>query len=180
MTVRKLTTHRRRVEPLFPLQAPVALARRFYQITLAVVAEVQDGTELRPLEFGVLIHLHHHPDIDQNTLVERMALDRTTISAMVYRLEQMGLIQRSVNGADRRARVLRLSAEGKALHDRQLPKATAAQARILAVLSAAERRSLIEMLNRVIDANQSYVRPGAGRRKPVRKAPETAATGRHD
>jgi hypothetical protein len=88
---------------------------------------------------------------------------------MVYRLEQLGLIERSVNGADRRARVLRLSAAGRALHDRQLPKALAAQERILAVLKPAERRALIAMLVRVIEANQSYVRPGAGRRKPVRK-----------
>jgi DNA-binding MarR family transcriptional regulator len=180
MTVRKLTTRGRRAQPLSPLQAPVALARRFYQITLGVLAEVQGDTELRPLEFGVLIHLHHHPGIDQNTLVERMALDRTSISAMVYRLEHLGLIERSVNGADRRARVLRLSAAGHALHDRKLPKATAAQARILAVLSPAERRSLIEMLGRVIEANQQYVRPGWGRRKPVRKTPATAAAGRHD
>ena len=33
------------------------------------------------------------------------------------------------------------------------------------LLTAAERRSLIDMLARVIDANQAYVRPGAGRRR---------------
>ena len=146
-------------------RAPIALARRFYQITLSVVAEIQENSELRPLEFGVLIHLHERPGIDQNTLAERMALDRTSISGMVYHLEQLGLIERAVNGTDRRARELRLTAAGKRLHDRQLPKALAAQERILQVLTAAERRAFIDMLVRVIDANQSYVGPGAGRRK---------------
>ncbi len=157
-------------------RSPIALARRLYQIALGVVAEVQAGTGLRPLEFGVMVHLHDTPGIDQNTLAERMALDRTSISAMVYRLEQQGLVERPINGADRRARVLRLSAAGKALHDQQRPKTVVAQDRILAVLTAAERRSLIEMLVRVIDANQSYARPGAGRRKRVaRKAPGTGS-----
>lgn len=165
--------------PALPATArsPVSLARRLYQIALGVLAEVHAGTDLRPLEFGVMIYVHDTPGIDQNTLAERMALDRTSISAMVYRLEQVGLLERSVNGADRRARVLRLSAAGKALHDRQRSQALAAQDRILAVLKPAERRSLIEMLVRVIEANQSYIRPGAGRRKPVRKNRQAPVTG---
>lgn len=146
-------------------RAPIALARRFYQITLSVVAEIQENSELRPLEFGVLIHVHERPGIDQNTLAERMALDRTSISGMVYHLEQLGLIERAVNGTDRRARELRLTAAGRRLHDRQLPKALAAQDRILEVLTVAERRAFIDMLVRVIDANHSHVGPGAGRRK---------------
>jgi DNA-binding MarR family transcriptional regulator len=151
-------------------RAPIALARRFYQITLSVVAEAHADTDLRALEFGVLIHLHEAPGIDQNTLADRMALDRTSISAMVYHLEQQGLIERAVNGMDRRARELRLTAAGKRLHDRQLPKALAAQERILEGLTATERRTFIDLLVRVIDANQSYVGPGAGRRKRTERA----------
>jgi DNA-binding MarR family transcriptional regulator len=157
-----------------PGHSPMALGRRFYQIAVAVSAEVQEPVGLRPLEFGVMIRLHDTPGLDQNTLGERMALDRTSTSALVYRLEQLGLIERAVNGADRRARVLRLTPVGKALHDRQRPKARAAHDRMLSVLSAAERRSLIDMLVRVIDANQAYVRPGAGRRR--RHSGKAAAT----
>ena len=43
--------------------------------------------------------------------------------------------------------------------------------RILSVLSAAERKALIDMLVRVIEANEAYVRPGAGRRKRSRHPP---------
>jgi DNA-binding MarR family transcriptional regulator len=153
-----------------PSRSPISLGRRFYQIAVAVAAEVHEGTGLIPLEFGVMIYLHETPGLDQHTLAERMALDRTTTSAIVYRLEQQGLIERAVNGEDRRARVLRLTRKGQALHDRQRPKAQAAQDRILSVLTAAERRSLIDMLVRVIDANRTYARPGAGRRPRGRKA----------
>ena len=149
---------------------PIALARRFYQLTTAVTAEVQERerTGLRHLEFGVIVRVHDTPGLDQNSLAEWLALDRTTISAMVFRLEQQELLARAVNGTDRRARVLRLTKKGRALHDRVRPLARAAQERILTVLTPAERRSFIEMLARVIEANYSYVRPGAGRRRPVR------------
>jgi DNA-binding MarR family transcriptional regulator len=152
-------------------RAPIALARRFYQIATAVTAEVHEleKTGLRHLEFGVMVRVHDTPGLDQNTLAEWMALDRTTISTLVYRLEQQRLIERAVNGADRRARVLRLSPKGTALHDRIRPKTEAAQQRTLAVLSPAERHALIDMLVRVIEANDAYVGPGAGRRAPVRK-----------
>jgi len=152
---------------------PIALARRFYQIATAVTAEVhkRERTGLRHLEFGVMVRVHDTPGLDQNTLAEWMALDRTTISTLVYSLEQQGLLERTVNGADRRARVLRLTPAGRALHDRIRVKTEAAQQRTLAVLSPAERRALVDMLVRVIEANQAYVGPGAGRRAPVpRKA----------
>jgi DNA-binding MarR family transcriptional regulator len=152
-------------ESEFSAQAPIALGRRFYQIAVAVVAEVHAPTGLTPLEFAVLIHLHDTPGIDQNTLSEQMALDRTSTGALVYRLEQQRLVERHINDADRRARVLRLAPRGLALHNKQRPKARAAQESLLKVLTPTERRSLVDMMRRVIDANQQYVRPGAGRRK---------------
>jgi DNA-binding MarR family transcriptional regulator len=149
----------------FAAQAPIALGRRFYQIAVAAAAEVHEPTGLIPLEFAVLIHLRDVPGIDQSTLAERMALDRTSTGALVYRLEQQGLVQRQVNGRDRRARVLRLTPHGVALHDKQRPKARASQERLLDVLTPAERRSLVDLMVRVINANPQYARPGAGRHR---------------
>lgn len=159
-----------------PARSPIALGRRFYQIAVAVTAEVQQPVGLRPLEFGVLLRVHDTPGLDQNTLADVMALDRTSAGALVQRLEQAGLIARDVREDDRRARVLTLTAAGKALHDRQRPLAEAAQARMLSVLDEAEQRVLIDLLERVIAANASYVRPGAGRRYAARDS--AAATRR--
>ena len=89
------------------------------QASVDVVLSVEDG--------HVMVSVHDTPGLDQNSLAERMALDRTTISTLVFRLEQQGLIERSVNGADRRARVLRLTPEGAALHDRIRVKTQEAQ-----------------------------------------------------
>jgi len=53
------------------------------------------------------------------------------------------------------------------LYKKQRPKGRAAQERLLAVLTPAERRSLVDMMVRVIAANQQYARPGAGRRRAL-------------
>ncbi len=152
-------------------RSPIALSRRLYQIAVARAAEVQDGHGIVPLEFAVLIHLNASPGIDQNTLSARLALDRTSTGALVQELEDKGLVTRAVSSTDRRARVLNLTAKGIALHAKLRPKGEAAQADILSVLSAAERKALIDMLVRVIEANEAYVRPGAGRRKRSRRPP---------
>lgn len=148
-----------------PRHSAIYLGRRFFQIAHAAAAEAHDAIGLSPLEFGVLIQLSDRPGVDQNTLAERLALDRTTTSAIVYKLEQRGLIERAVSDIDRRARVLRLAPAGVALHERHRPKAQEAQQRVLSVLTAAERKQLADMLTRVIEANQQYVQPGAIRRR---------------
>jgi DNA-binding MarR family transcriptional regulator len=157
-----------------PRQSAIYLGRRFFQIAHATAAEANAEIGLAPLEFGVLIQLHDRPGVDQNTLAERLALDRTTTSAMVYKLEQLNLIERAVNDVDRRARILRLTKTGVALHDQHRPKASAAQQRVMSVLTPAERKTLVDLLTRVIDANQQYVRPGAIRRRHVKTAAANA------
>jgi DNA-binding MarR family transcriptional regulator len=147
------------------MPSPISLSRRFYQIAVARAAEVQAGHDIVPLEFAVLIHLDACPGIDQNTLAARLALDRTSTGALVHALEKKGLVRRAVSATDRRARILDLTAKGAALHAKLRPAGEAAQAQILAVLTPAERKSLVSMLVRVINANDAYVRPGAGRRK---------------
>ena len=152
--------------------APIALARRFYQIARARLAEVQEPLGLRPLEFGLMIRVHDAPGIDQNTVAEQLALDRTSTGALAARLEAVGLLARTVSDLDRRARALVLTNAGHALHDRHRPESEAVQAAMLASLTAEEQQTLTALLVRVIGANATYVRPGAGRRKPVRR-PET-------
>jgi DNA-binding MarR family transcriptional regulator len=143
-----------------PRHSAIYLGRRFFQVAHAAAAEAHADIGLSPLEFGVLFQLHDRPGVDQNTLAERLALDRTTTSTTVFKLERLGLIKRDVNDSDRRARVLRLTPAGVALYASHRPKAQAAQQRVLSVLTSAERKQLAELMTRVIDANQQYVQPG--------------------
>lgn len=165
-TKRKSTGEANGADANTPLHhAPISLFRRLYQIATAASAEVVAAEDLIPLEYGVLLRLHANPGVDQNTLSNLLALDRTTTSSVVFKLEQRGLIERGINDADRRARTLRLTAKGEAIRARLRPDTAAAQERIWSVLSASERKQVIAMLVRVLDANQAYMRLGAGRRK---------------
>jgi DNA-binding MarR family transcriptional regulator len=147
-------------------RVPASLSRRFFQICMAVAAEVAAEADLTALQFAVLAYLYEEPDIDQNALAGRLGVDRSNASLLIDELEAKGLVERRVNGADRRSRLLRLTAAGKKTRDRLRPKAGVAQARILAPLAPAERELLLDMLVRIIDANEAYARPGASRRKP--------------
>jgi DNA-binding MarR family transcriptional regulator len=146
-------------------RVPVALARRFAQICTAVVAETLDGEELTPLEYAVLAILSDEPDIDQSGVAARIGVDRNTSSVLVTQLERRELIARRVNGADRRAWLLRLTKRGDELHERVRPAMRADQRRLLDALAPAERERFLDQLVRIIKANESYARPGAGRRK---------------
>jgi DNA-binding MarR family transcriptional regulator len=84
---------------------------------------------------------------------------------MLRELEVMGLVDRRTNGADRRARDLRLTAKGERVVRRVLPRNLAACARIVAPLTEKERETLMDLIIRVIESNDAYARPGLGRRK---------------
>jgi MarR family transcriptional regulator, lower aerobic nicotinate degradation pathway regulator len=149
-------------------RVPLALARRFFQIcTSAAAASIKDA-DLTPLEFAVMAYINKlvgEPNIDQSTLAARLGIDQNNTRLLVERLESRGLLERRTNGADRRARLLRLTPGGERLHSRLYPKAFADQQRILKVLSPSDRETLLDLLVRVIEGNLSLARPGAGRRK---------------
>jgi DNA-binding MarR family transcriptional regulator len=156
--------------PFPPIRrVPLALARRFLQICMAAVAEPLAGEDLTPLDMGALAYLNKQtgePDIDQNGLAERLGIDRYSASMLAERLEKNGVVERRVNGADRRARLLRLTQRGERLYARLRMPVVERQMSILAPLTSKERELFLDFLVRIIEANRALARPGAGRRKP--------------
>ncbi len=122
-----------------------------------------------PLLYGVMAGIEEQPGIGQRRLASRLGIDPVSAGQMIDCLEQKGLVDRQIDPSDRRARVLRLTQRGTALRHRLRPSLLAAQERLLAPLSLAERTVLLDMLSRVIEANHSYARPGNARRKPRRQ-----------
>jgi DNA-binding MarR family transcriptional regulator len=132
---------------------------------------------LTPLQYGALTNLSKltgKPGIEQNDLAERLNIDRNTASLVVEQLVKKGLVERQVNGADRRARLLSLTPQGENLYARLRPAHLALNQRILAPITARERKLLIDLLIRVIEGNLSHQSDGTGRRKraPRRLQPD--------
>jgi DNA-binding MarR family transcriptional regulator len=147
---------------------PNALARRFFQICTTATAESVADADLAPLEFAVMAYVSRdadEPDLDQSRLAGRLGIDRNNVGLLLERLETKGLLERRVNGRDRRARMMRLTARGERLWQRLAPIAAAGQRRILAVLAPADRERLLDLLVQVIEGNRAMARPGTGRRK---------------
>jgi DNA-binding MarR family transcriptional regulator len=145
-----------------------ALARRFYQICVTLTADSIAAANLTPLQFAVLACLNKRngqPGIDQNGLAARLGVERSHVSLLVQELGSRGLVERRMNDADRRARILRLTPKGEAVFDRLRKKNAAANERVLDPLTAKERELFFDFLIRIIRQNTAYARPGAGRRK---------------
>ncbi len=157
---------------------PTALARRFHQVCVARLAQVIGEAGLTPLQHGALMHLSKltgEPGIEQSSLADRLNVDRNTASLLVEQLVNKGLIERRVNGADRRARLLNVTLKGEKLYARLRPAYLIANESILAPITPAEKKVLIGLLIRVIDGNLDRERRDAervaassafGRRKP--------------
>jgi len=146
-------------------RAPMPLARRLLQICTTAMAESLEGEDLTPLQYGVLAYVWGEPDIDQLGLAARVGIDRTNTSLLVDQLEAKGLIARRVSDEDRRVRQLRLTLRGDSVHKRLAPIVRRRQDQLLATLGDAERDAFMQMLIRVIDANEELARPGTGRKK---------------
>src|SRR5215510_5946528 len=119
------------------------LVRRLQQICLSVIAEALADAGLVQLEFALLVFVDDVPGISQQTLSEALGIDRNNVSLIVDRLVARGLLKRSVNGADRRARELTITPQGKKLWRRFQPKTRTANADILACLNAGEKEQFL-------------------------------------
>lgn len=150
---------------------PTSLARRFYQICMAMIADSVAPAGLTPLQFAVLSYLNKEngePGIDQNGLAARLGVDRNNASLLVEQLAQIGLLSRRVSEDDRRARLLGLTSKGERLYVKFRAANVEANSRILDPLTPTERKLLLDMLARIVTRNAAFARPGAGRRKPKR------------
>jgi DNA-binding MarR family transcriptional regulator len=156
---------------------PTAAARRFHQVCVAKSSEVVGEAGLTPLQYGAMVHLNRKtgsPGIEQNVLAARLNIDRNTASVLVEQLVRSGVAARQVNGADRRARLLSLTAKGEALYADLFPAFTLANAEILTALAPREREQFMRLLIRVIEGNLQPRAPAS--RRPARR-PRPIATG---
>jgi DNA-binding MarR family transcriptional regulator len=139
---------------------PGHLARRFQQIAVAVFhAEVeQAGYDLTPVQYAALSTVGTRPGIDQITLAGLIAYDRTTITGVVDRLVQKGLLVRQANSRDRRVRELQITDEGRRILCGIEPAVEAAQRTMLRGLTTDEADVLLRLLRKAIAAGNELSR----------------------
>lgn len=147
---------------------PGYLIRRLHQISVAIFTArtAEAGFDLTPVQYGALATVNRYPGIDQVTLAGCIAYDKATIGGVVDRLIQKGYLKRDVSPSDRRARVLELTDEGRAVLEAATPIVAEVQDQSLSGLSEDEARTLLDLLKKATDAGNSLSRA------PLRAAPQ--------
>lgn len=139
-------------------EAPGHLIRRSQQISVAIFFEEFDGYDVTPIQYAALIAIRDHPGIDQRTLADQVAIDRSTIGTVLRTLEQRGLILRVEPKQNMRIKQVFISRAGDDLLQTTREHIYRVQERILTPLSAKERKVFMELLSRLVRLNNELSR----------------------
>jgi len=135
--------------PLNPGALPGLLGYRLRLAQQAVFRDFAASVQgLSPGRVGLLIYIDANPGVTQSRLAEAAGRDRSTMVGVLDQLEARGLTERR-RGVDRRTNGLWLTRNGRALLRRALRAIARHERRISARLSAAERRQLLALLDKI-------------------------------
>ena len=135
----------------WPLQQrPGFLIRRLHQIHVALFQQACASFDVTPLQYSLLSALAGRGAADQTTLAADIAQDRTTTTGALKRLAARELVERTIDGNDRRAQLCRLTPSGAALLARLETPARDAHRATLGRLSRKEQAVFIAMMQRIV------------------------------
>ncbi len=148
--------------PPAPLADRLGFLLKHAQIELAALSE----PALRPFgisgrELAVLSVLADGGSLSQHQAARRLAIDRTTMVALLDGLEAKGLVERRPHPGDRRRNVVEPTAEGRRVMDEALRATRDAERRLLAPLGDAEAKRFKEAL-------RALIAPAPARGHPIR------------
>ncbi|THD52486.1 MAG: MarR family transcriptional regulator [Bradyrhizobium sp.] len=134
-------------------QRPGFLIRRLHQIHVALFQKKCAAFDVTPLQYSLLSALARRGTADQTTLAADVALDRTTTTGALKRLQSRKFIERTIHRRDRRAQICGLTKAGASLLRQMEASARAAHRETVADLSEAEQKRFIAMMQRIVAAS---------------------------
>ncbi|MGZ4338689.1 MAG: MarR family winged helix-turn-helix transcriptional regulator [Gaiellaceae bacterium] len=111
-----------------------------------------EGPAMTASQRIALVELGEEEPLRLNDLAQRMGTSTPTASRAVDALETLGLATRTPEAGDRRALSIELTPQGRTLLDERIARAATAFKPATASLTAAERRELLALLERMTDA----------------------------
>ena len=138
--------------------APGYLFRRMQQIAVAIFIEECKAFDLTPVQYAALIAIRTHPGIDATRLSAVIAFDRSTLGSVIERLEAKSYVERKPAPEDKRVKLLHLTKAGMNLLREIMPSVDRVQARILQPLKPADRKTLLTLLEQLVDLNNEASR----------------------
>ena len=143
-------------ESHWPLEErPGYLIRRLHQIHVALFQEKCAAFEITPLQYSLLTALAKRGTADQTTLAADIALDRTTTTGALKRLQSRGFVDRAIAHHDRRSQTCRLTRTGGALLRKMEKSARSAHLETVADLGKADQKRFIAMMQKIVAARSA-------------------------
>ncbi|QEU69202.1 MarR family transcriptional regulator [Streptomyces galilaeus] len=127
--------------------------------------------DLTSPQFAVLLALDDHGSLDQSALGSLAAVDRSTLTVLLDRLEARGLVTKEMDPANRRRRIIALTGTGRRHLTTAVEEAAALHARVEDLLGEDRLRQLVEML-RVLGDMPVQPPHGTGTGRPESGGPQ--------
>jgi len=150
---------------------PGFMIRRVHQIAVALFIEETGKLGVTNRQYGILFVLQHRPGIDQISVANLLGLDRSTTAMVLKKLEQDGLVVRSVDAHDRRRHSLHLTRPGEKLLSRLAEPARKARARVLSAFTPHEQALFLQLLDKFVRAFNDSTRVPLDPYRSSEKAP---------
>lgn len=142
-------------------ERPGFLIRRLHQIHVALFSKHCGHFGVTPVQYSLMSALAARGVADQTMLAADVALDRTTTTGAVRRLQERGITRRIVNDSDRRAKLWSITKQGAKLLGEMERSVREAHEATIATLEPEERTLLIGLLNRLV-ADHEDTEAGCG------------------
>lgn len=143
------------VRPPSLLELPSYLASQVSRFGRRDLAAALARHDLLLVHHAILCALDDFGARSQQQLADALDLDKSHLVGRIDLLESRGLVQRAPDRVDRRRYRVRLTPTGRRLVRRLRPVAAQSQERFLEALSPEERETLLALLQRVLDANDT-------------------------
>ncbi len=141
------------IRPPSLLGLPSYLAGNVARIGHRALLEALAGDDLRLPHFAILSALSDFGPLAQHELADRLNLNRSHLVGYLDTLEGRGLVSRERDPDDRRRQRVTLSSSGRSRVRRLNRIAQDSQSELLEALSERERRVLVDLLRRVVQAH---------------------------
>jgi DNA-binding MarR family transcriptional regulator len=152
--------------------------RRILQSLRAIVRDLRRASVSCEKQFGlsaaqlfVLQTLRSQPGMSLGEVAERTATDQSSVSVVVRKLEEKGLVQKQTSSQDARRLELSLTRAGKRLAEKTPPAVQDLLIQSITDLSIHDRRLLAELLDRIVPS-------GTGEQPMFFEEPAREGTGR--
>lgn len=147
-------------------RSPSHLLHRALQMALDIYADEFGAGAITQRQYAVLAAVESQEGLTQTDLVRITGIDRSTLADMAARMISKGLLERQRSETDARANAVSLTEAGRLALAEATPKMTAADARLLKLVSSTKREALVGALRDLIRAGEQASAP------PVVKIPK--------